>query len=903
MNLRDVSLRMRALLARRRVERELDEELSFHIERETQKHIANGLDAAEARARALARFGPVPLAADQCRDARGTGFVDNLVRDISYAFRTFRRAPLAALTIVGTVALGLGLVAAVFTWFSVFFLRVDAVQNPGELFAVRRPTRPGAESSVPFTRAEYEELRRETSVFVDAYATDRDIETRIDGRPVSVTFVTGNFFQVLGVQATLGRTLMPADDEPSAGRRIVFSHRGWTRLFAGDRAVIGRSVAVNGVPCVVVGVMPDDFRGLGPGAPDYWAPLALDAELRPTYEGRADEILLNGVIGRLKPGISPAQAAAALTVWASARAHAKTADDRPASITLEPRNGTASAGWLEVLAVSAPIFFAFGLILMIGCANVANLLLARALSRQREIGIRLSLGASRPRIVRQLLTESLILALTSAACGYAFSRLFLEGAVYAAVSTMPAEVADQVDLGVPSADWRMLVFLIAGAVVSTVSFGLVPALQATRVELVRAVRGEVTRDARPSRARHALIAVQVGASSLLLICAAIFLRSAFAAATVDPGFRTSDTIRLPIANEPRRAAILREMANHPSVTAVAAVSQQAVAAAFVAADGATDPSAQTQRSLAIEYKFVSPEYFTLLDIDLMRGRGFTGSERTPDAGVAVISENAARKLWPNGDVVGQVLRLQEDRQAGKQIDRDNRRPSVRDSALPSPFRAYTVVGVARDVRGSAPFQNLSFSGVYVPIDLQSPGTELRLRVRGDLEQARRAVLDRLLQIDPALDHEVGTLRTFAGIGIYILQIAFCVTLVLGGLALVLTVSGLFSVLSYLVEQRAREIGVRMALGATTKNIAMLVLSQSVRPVGLGLLAGGGLAAGVAIVLMSLPGAVAIGNTMRVFDPLAYAASLLVIVTACVLAAWVPVFRAARVDPITTLRND
>jgi putative ABC transport system permease protein len=201
------------------------------------------------------------------------------------------------------------------------------------------------------------------------------------------------------------------------------------------------------------------------------------------------------------------------------------------------------------------------------------------------------------------------------------------------------------------------------------------------------------------------------------------------------------------------------------------------------------------------------------------------------------------------------------------------------------------------------FRIFSFSGVYLPTDPQSPGTSLTLRVRGDPEQARLALLDRLTQVDPALDHEVGTLRTIAGMGAYILQIAFWVTLALGGLALVLTVSGLFSVLSYLVEQRAREIGVRMALGATTKDIGALVLSQSVRPVGFGLLAGGGIAAGLAIVLMSTPAASEIGNTVRVFDPLAYGASLLVIVTACVLAASVPALRATRVDPIATLRND
>lgn len=899
MNLRDLFLRIRALVAPHRVERELDEELSFHIERETQKHIAAGLSPSEARTQAITRFGPVPLAADQCRDARGTALIDDLARDVRYAFRTFRRAPLAALTIVATVALGLGLVAAVFTFFHAF-LRADAVQNPGELFDVVRQTGPGADSSVPFTGAEYEALRRETGVFSDVAASARSTETRIDGHPVSGTLVTGNFFHVLGVQAVLGRTLTPADDELSTGRPIVLGHRAWIKLFAGDPTVISRSVSVNGVPCEIVGVLPEDFGDLV-GPRSYWAPLAL-TELRQSHAGRQDELPVH-VVGRLMPGISSEQAAAGLNVWAAGRANrpalstpeATAAGDRPGSVTLQPRQRTL-ADWLEGLALFSPMFVAFGLILMIGCANVANLLLARGVSRQREIGIRLSLGASRRRVVRQLLTESLLLALAAAACGFAVSRICLEGAVYAASATMPPQFAEAVDLGVPSADWRVLVFLIAGAIISTVSFGLVPALQATRVELVRASRGEVTRDARPSRARHALIAVQVGASALLLICAAVFLRSAFAAAVADPGVRTTDTIRIPIANEPRRAAIVRELTAHPSVLAVAAEAPPVLAEASAFAEATADKQAgnspDMRTSVSIDYKFVSPEYFQLLDIDLMRGRGFTDAERTADAGVTVVSESAARRLWPSGGALGQIVRIQEDHPTDLQRPRTS----------PPPSRAYTVIGVARDVRGPAMFQFFAFSGMYLPIDPRSPGTSLILRVRGDPEQARLALLEHLLRVDPALDHEVTTLRTVAGMGAYILQIVFWVTVVLGGLALALTVSGLFSILSYLVEQRAKEIGVRIALGATTQNIAALVLSQSARPVGFGLLAGGGLAAGLAIVLVSTLGSES-GNTVRVFDPMAYAASLLVIVIACVLAASVPALRAARVDPIATLRTD
>jgi predicted permease len=615
--------------------------------------------------------------------------------------------------------------------------------------------------------------------------------------------------------------------------------------------------------------MPENFRGLSVGAPYYWAPLSRAVDFRQTHAGRENDMPVDEVVGRLMPGVSSRQAAAQLNVWESGQGTLRTAGAHPVFITLRPRQGTAAADWVEAAAVSSPIFFAFGLILMIGCANVANLLLARAVSRQREIGIRLSLGASRRRIIRQLLTESLMLALASAVCGFAVSRLCLAGAVFAATTTMPAEIAEQVNVVVPSADWRVLVFLLAGAVVSTVFFGLIPALQASRVELIRASRGEVTTDARPSRARHALIAVQVCASTVLLICAAVFLRSAFAAGLVDPGVRTIDTIRLPITNEPRREAIVREVKAHPLVVAVAAFS----------------PGARAQGS-AVEHKFVSPEYFELLDIDLVRGRGFTVAEGTADSGVAVVAEGAARRLWPNGNAVGQVVRIQLADERGN--------PSS---------RVYTVVGIARDVGGAAMFQALAFSGVYLPINLQSPGTALMLRVRGDPEQARLSLLDRLTRVDPALDHEVQTMRTLAGMGTYILEIAFWVTVVLGGLALALTVSGLFSVLSYLVEQRVKEIGVRLAIGATTRHIATLVLSQTVRPVTVGLLVGTGLASGLALVLMSTPLASGIGNTVRVFDPVPYAGSLLVIVIACVLAAAVPALRACRIDPIATLRQD
>ena len=881
MRLPTLWLRLRALVAPRRAERELDEELAFHLERETQRQIAAGLSPGDARARALARFGSVPLAADQCRDARGLGVVDDLTRDVLYAFRTFRRAPLAALTIVATVALGLGLVAVVFTVYSFLLLRVDAVRSPEELVAVKllRPAGQGADDeAVAFARPDYEAMRRETTVFTDIAATldGEEGPPYIDGRLARPDFVTGNFFQMLGVQAALGRSLFP-DDERLEGRAVVvLSHAGWQKLFQGDRGVIGRRVTIGGAPFEIVGVMPDGFRGLAVNPPDYWLPLALARPIR----GASTERKGIEVVGRLKPEVSPESAAAAVSSWASGRAEFQTRTNRPIHVSLPPRQGTLSIEGFGI--VFAPLFFAFGLILMIGCANVGNLLLARGVSRQREIGTRLSLGASRRRIIRQLLTESLILSLAAAGCGVVIARVFLDSTIYAVISTLPPEIARLVSLlnvTVPAADWRVLVFLGVGAIVSTVLFGLAPALQATRLDLVRTMRGELTRDARPSRARHALIAIQVAASALLLICSAIFLRGAVAAATKDPGVRIVDTVTVNLDDESRRGAVVQSLIADPLVAAIAASSRLPRAVV----ETSQPPSRMSAGQMA-----VSSEYFDVLDLNLVNGRGFTPAERTADASVAVVSETIARQLWPNGSGVGSVVRLETPQ---TETSAETRRTRV-------DVRTVTIVGVVRD---PGPSSVIGFRGVYLPTGPESPGTELLLRVRGNTEQARVALLERLPGLDPAFG--VMTLKSIAGMQTYVLQIAFGITVALGGLALVLTVSGLFSVLSYVVEQQAKEIGVRIALGAATKHLAQLVLYQSLRPIGIGLGAGGGLAAAVAIVLIATPLAAEIGDSIDVRDPVAYVASLVIIVTVCALAVSIPALRAVRIDPIATLRKD
>jgi predicted permease len=803
-----------------------------------------------------------------------------MVRDVRYAFRSFRRAPLAALTIIATVGLGLGLVAVVFTILNAYLFRVDEVRDPSELFAVERQRSANVEPET-FSRPEYDTLVRETDVFSETFATTSDVAAWIEGIRREGRLVTGNFFRVLGAGAERGRTLTPSDDEPGRTPVIVLSHRSWSQHYARDPGVLDRTVRVNGASFQVVGVMPEGFRGLeAVAAPDFWAPLSLLDQFLPGQQGRDGARGLH-IVGRLKPGLSRDQALAQLLVWDSRNAVERSGKR---SIVLEPRLGTVALS-TEAMLLFMPLFFAFGLILMIACANVANLLLARGVARQREIGIRLAIGASRRRIVWQLLTESLLLALVCAALAFGISRLVLAGIVYAVISTFPPEIGN-VRLVVPPADWRVGLFLVAGALVSTLFFALAPALQATRVELVRAIRGEVVRDGRPGRARNALLALQVTGSVLLLISAAVFLRSSWAAAAVDPGIRTAGIVNVRILNEQRRGAILEVVKNEPQVASVAASLPGVLGGSPALADGASGKSAVT-------YQFVSPAYFGVLGIDVVRGRGFTETERSADAAVAIVSEGVARQLWPGLDAVGQAVRLEPDT--------NRNQPEIGD--VPPVSRSLVVVGVARDVAG---FRlggfRMAGAGVYVPISTEAAGTTLMMQMRGNAERARQALVDRMAGIDPNMG-EVGTLQALASTETYLLAIPFWLTLVLGALALLLTLSGLFSVLSYLVEQRTREIGVRMALGATRGSIAGLVLSQSARPVGIGLLIGGSFPVALGGVLLATPAAEQIGSTVRLFDPIAYAASLLCIVAACACAALIPALRAAGIDPIGALRQD
>lgn len=814
-----------------------------------------------------------------------------ILNDLRDAWRALAKAPLAAGTIVVTVALGLGVVAVLFTVLNTLVFRTDEVADVDEIYAVERTALAGGESPA-MTRPLFEALRTDTQVFTQAYATVPGVVLHTEGRRMAVTLVTADFFQATRVAPVMGRGLVPDDDAPAGGRPVlVLSHKGWERHFQRDPSVIGRKVLVNGAPFEIVGVTPAGFRGLEVGGPDLWAPLSQLAQFRPEDRGREHAARVE-IVGRLRPGMSKDSARAQLDAWDANRSAPTT--DRPATtLTLVPHRGTVPQP-LEAIALSTPLFVAFGLILMTGCANVANLLLARGVARQREIGIRLSLGASRARVVRQLVTESVLLALLAAAGGYLVSRLALEGAVYGVMRTVPLDIGD-VNLSVPAADWRVAVFLVIAALAATGAFALLPALRATAIDPVRTLRGELVHGARPGRARNALIGVQVLASALLLICAAIFLRSGLAAARFDPGLRTADTVLIDIDHEPTRPRMIQALSADATITASAAVRPQLLAPLRVAF---ADTGAGVGKT-CVTFKAVSGTYFDVLGIPLVRGRTFLPSE-TDQHPVAIVSESVARALWPDGHGVGQSFRLEPEAgvQAPSGLLRINPRAPADAAAVP--VQTVTVVGVARDVPGLR-FTGIKEAGVFLPTRLDAPHTSVVARVQGPPTLVRQALFTRLTAIDPNMGAIV-TLQSVARTETFFLSTAFWVSIVLGGLALLLTVSGLFSVLSYLVEQRTREIGVRMALGATPRTVTTLVLGQVTRPVLAGLAAGAALAAALAMAVLATPVGALVSQIVHVTDPVAYLASLVLILAVCLLAAWIPAARAARVDPMRTLRD-
>jgi predicted permease len=863
--MRDWRLRLKALLFWRRVEEELDDELRFHLAMEARKYASRGIRDEEAERLARVQFGGIEQVREECRTVRGVELVSTLAQDIRFALRGFARSPGFVLAVTGTIALALGLNSALFTLFNAYVLRPLSIRDPYSLYSLVWVDR--SSRGHDLTWNEYTDFKRDNDEFSEI-AGVRFLFARIEGHPMKGQLVTGNYFEMLGVGAALGRVLFP-EDTAAPGREpvMVLNYSTWRDKFGSRPDIIGHKLILHGYPMEVVGVARPGFDDLSDTPRDFWAPLTMSPELEdgPDLFSTPDREGIQ-IVGRLKPGVTPRRADAPLEAWARRITAQKPEAARAAGVLLQSK-ATAIPLTMELVAAGSPLVVAFGLVLLLACANVANMMLARALARQREIGIRMSLGAARGRLIRQLMTESLLLAVPAALAGMVIGQSSLQMAMRLLYATVPHDLLEYLRTAPLPLDMRVFGFVLAAAFASAILFGLAPAIQVTRGDLMFAARGEFTSDVRPARLRSALVIGQVAVCSLLLISCGVLVRNAARIGSFDAGFGTRGITVFNIGDK-LRDRVIAALQSHPEVASIAAASSTPLGGILPDTAITLSPGSAPVRSW---YNKVSPEYFRMLDIPIVRGRNFSPDEAAGNLPVVILSASAAERLWPRVDPLGRVMRVDA--------------------------RDVQVIGVARDIVTCCVLYGKDPSLVYLPSTPSAPGNSLLVRVHGDVEIVRHDLDARVSAIAPGAILEEHPLDQYRALATYPFRAASWIGCAVAGLALLLTLSGIYGVLSFVVTQRTKEIGIRVALGATTSRVTRLVLEQSIRLAAIGLAIGLALAAGVCKLVST---EVAF---LQPFDALSFAAGIALVFCATVAAAWYPSRRAAGIDPITSIRYE
>ena len=867
---RMLTVPLRSLVRRRATDDELDEEIRYHLERDVERRMAGGESETEARRAARRDFGNVTALTEEARSASRMDAIEQLMQDTRFAVRSFRRAPRFALTVVLTIGLGLGLVTSAFTIFDAYVLRLFDVRDPRSLFEMRLHDQWGRERYMRWN--EYRALARANPAFSESFASVWIIARR-DGEPVMLQAVTGGFFRMLGVGPALGRLIQPDDAAtPAGGAILVLSHRAWLARFGGDSSIVGTALTIRDRSYQIVGVAREGFDGLGDTPPDFWVPITMAAALDDRAAGSgADDPMLK-VVGRLVPGMTPAGAARALSAWASAATADRPQPERAPTVTLEPRATALYMSPATMLEVS-PLFVAFALVLVIACANVANMMLARGMARQRELGIRLALGAARGRLVRQLMTEALLLAVPAAFVGYALSRLALDVAVTLMFATVPATFSSYLRVLPLGPDIRLFAFVVACAVVAAVVFGLAPALQTTRTNVVGATRGEFSTAIRPTRLRNALVLGQVTFCALLLITGTVLLRGAQRLQSLDVGFRTAGVVQVH-APQALRSRVLERLQSDPVVRAVETSSHGAFDGRFPqrVVTGAPNAGSATAGSVR-----VSPGYFAALGIPVRRGRTFSAEEARSEERLAVVSEATAERLWPGRDPIGATITLSS-------------------AYVGQTGQGARVIGVVGNVVAGFYGERMDHPTVYEPGSVESNLPTLVVATRSEGPSSLVSIQRRLSSIDPSGSIEIRTLDESVAVQLYPFRAAHWVASALGAIALLLTITGIYGVLSFVVALREKEIGIRCALGATSRAIIGLVVRQSIRLAAIGVVVGALLALGASRFISSHL------TMIPAFDAVAFGSGMVIVLAAALAAAFGPARRAASVEVVESLRN-
>lgn len=842
------------LRRRLRLAAEMDEELEFHRAARADHLVRQGVAPREAARRAAVEFGAAGHYAEECRAALGLRLLDELRSDMRYTLRGIRRSPGFFAASIGILALAIGANSVLFTLYNSFVVKPLAIPAPERHFDLNGRTAKGRQIT-SWTVAEMGALERGAADQVEnlySYSTFQVLMLKPAQRQVLVSVVSAPYFQRLDGRARLGRTFGAGEDrQPLA----VLSDAGWRKLFGADPGVVGRTFRVRSTAYTIAGVMGPEFTGTEPVVPEFWVPDGVFPLLRPR-EGDAGDPRF-GVSGFVRPGVSLEQAQAALSGTATHLERPE--EDRAARVVLQPRVSLIPPND-DVRTASGLIFGAFLLVLVIACANLANLHLARAASRAQEIAMRLSLGASRWRIVRQLLTESACVGLLGAGGALALAGIGIrEVQNYLFSSMMGVGIAF---LPV-TLDWRVFLFTALLGIAAGVVFGLLPAWRATNPR----------RAPRAGRMRNLLIGGQVASSLVLLILAGVLIRNIQILNAVEPGYDIDRVMDLKV-DQPS-AELMDRLARLDSVESVTAVAQMPLYGRLALHAAAVDG-----RSLALAYNLVDQRYFETLRLPVLEGRGFSRNEAETRARVAVVSAATARSLWPGAPALGKTVEV-----VAEEGD---------DARLPG---RYQVIGVVPDVVSGWLFQGMDPSGVYLPAALGAPGvSSVMVRARSNPAAAALALRTACAE-GASVGCEPASLRQVASLQRFPFQAAAVVAGVLGLLALLLTGVGLYGVVNYAVVQRRKEFGIHVALGAAPRQVMARMLAEAGRCIV------GGLAAGLplCLALSKLSASSVLG--IRTFDPWSYAVVPVLLAAISLLACLGPARRAARVDPMRSLREE
>jgi macrolide transport system ATP-binding/permease protein len=815
-----------------------------------------------------------------------------LFQDLRFSIRMLLKSPAFTLVAVVSLALGIGLNTAIFSLVNVILIRpIPVVKEQSSLMWLR----------APISYPDYIDYRTQSQSFEGMAAITGTSEFSLarGGDPELITgeFVTENYFDLLGVAAIRGRTFDRSEGQTPTPV-VVLSEHLWRTRFNSDVALIGNQISLNGLGFTVVGVAPEKFIGTEVGLNrELWVPLAMQPVLNPPEAARladpvADRFIERNshwlaVFGRLKPGVSREQAGSELSNVARHVAEANTGKVNPETLRsvqlLAMRGGMDPRDQEEALPLAGIVMAVVGLVLLIACANIASLLLARAAMRRRETAIRQALGASRPRLVKQWLTESILLGLA----GGFFGLLLALWSNQLLISYLQSTPLASLDLGL---DYRVLAFTLAVSVATGIVFGLAPALQASRLDLVVALKSDDAAQrtgSRRSRLRAVFVTAQVTLSVVLLVGAGLFIRSLQSANTIDPGFRVDRALLVPVNLGLLRyketegvnfySELLRRVEAQPGVERASLVrfSQLGFSYAQFQVFPEGKGGSEADEGISVGFNVVGPNFFRTMETPLVRGREFTEADRKGAPGIVVLNETLATMLWPGEDALGKRVSLEGPK---------------------GPF--LEVVGVARDSKyrslGEPPRPY-----VYHPV-LQSydPKMTLVVRTKGEPQSVAGAVREQIRALDSNLAvANVKTLRDQLDLSLFPSRVAAWTLGGFGVLALLLAAIGLYGVVSYSVAQRSREIGVRMALGAREKDVLRLVLGEGLFVIGIGLVLGLMLAfAATRLIAGFLYG---VGAT----DALTFAGVPLLLGFVALVASYIPARRATKVDPLVALRYE